>query len=122
MHLITDVATAPVTAEFIYVMRGARERPLIGIDLPATNITHLRLRQAHLLFGARRMLLLGKVILAETSVAVGTMPQRFLVAFVTASRRSDTIVAATLLPSKISFCVSHEMHFLDEFIAVYLEI
>jgi len=122
MHLIADVATAPVAAEFIYVMRGARKRPLVGIDLPATNITHLRLRQAHLLFGARRMLLLGKVILAVPLVAIGTMPQRFLVAFVTASRRRDIIGAATLLSRKFSICVSHEMLFLDELIAVYKDI
>jgi hypothetical protein len=119
MHLIADVATAPVAAEFIYVMRGARKRPLIGVDLPATNITHLRLRQAHLIFGARRMLLLGKVILAETLVAIGTMPQRFLVTFVTASSRSNGIVAAALLQCRFSFCVSHEMLFLDELMALY---
>jgi hypothetical protein len=49
------------------------------------------LRQPHLLFGAGRMLLLGKVILAKSPVAIRTMPKRFLVTFMTAARGGHDI-------------------------------
>src|SRR5579859_6284054 len=102
MHLVAHMATAAIAAELIYVMRSARQRPLIRVNLPATHITYLRLRQAHLLFSAGRMLLLGKMILAEAFVAVGTMSQRLLVAFVAASG-GCYIVASALLPRRFSF-------------------
>ena len=107
MHLIADMATAAVATELVDVMRCTRHRPLIRVDLPAAHVTHLCLRQAHLLFGAGRMLLLGKVILAEAFVAIGAMSQRLLVAFVAASR-GRYIVATGLLPRRFScFPVFH---------------
>src|SRR5690348_3594215 len=113
MHLVTDMATAAIAAELVDVMRGARHRPLIRVDLSAAYIAHLRLHQAHLLLGTGRMLLFGKVVLAEAFVAIGAMAQRLLVAFVTAPRGRD-VVASGLLPRRFScFPVFHCMLFLD---------
>ncbi len=109
MQFIADVATASLAAKLIYVVRGARKRPLVGIDLPATDITYLRLRQAHLLFSAGGMLLLGKVILAEALATIGAMPQRLFVAFVASSGGSDEVVTAFLLSPRFSVYISHWM-------------
>ena len=109
MQFVADMATATLAAKLVDVMRGAGERPLIGIDLSATNIAYLRLCQVHLLFRARRMLLLGEVVLAETPVAIGTMSQRFLVAFVTTPRGSNAAVAADLSLRRLSLFVSHRI-------------
>ena len=113
MYFIADMAPAALAAELVYVMRRARQRPLIRLDLPAAYITYLRLRQAHLLLGAGRMLLLGKMILAESFVAVRTMPQCLLIAFV-AAPRGCYAAAAGFLPRRLScFLIFHGMLLLD---------
>jgi hypothetical protein len=51
MQFITDMSSTAFTFVLVDVMRGTRGRPLIGIDLDITHITHLRLLHFHLLFG-----------------------------------------------------------------------
>src|SRR5437763_15684738 len=91
MQFITNMASTARAAILIDVVCGARKRPLVGIHLRAADVTDLSLRQPHLLFGAGRMLLLGKVILAKSPVAIRTMPKRFLVTFMTATRGGHDI-------------------------------
>jgi hypothetical protein len=96
MEFIADMATASIAAKLVYVVRGARERPLVGIHLRATDITYLRLRQAHLFLRAWGMLLLGKVILAKAFMTIGAMSQRLFVALVASSPGGYGIVAPCL--------------------------
>src|SRR5574340_524630 len=81
------MAATARAAELIDEVRSARNRPLIGVDLRSTDVADLCLRQSHLLFGAGRVLLLGKMLLAKSLVAVWAAPKRLLAALVTAPRR-----------------------------------
>lgn len=92
VQFIANIAPASLAAILVDVVRRARDRPLVRVDVRATHVTRLCLRQSHLLFGAGRMLLLGEVILAEALVAIRATPQRFLVAFVAAPRRWHTLM------------------------------
>lgn len=91
MQFVADIAATALAAIVIDIVRGAREGPLVRIDLGATNIAYLGLRQPHLPFGAGGVLLLGKVILAETLMAIWTASECFLVAFMAAACRSNRI-------------------------------
>src|SRR5579871_2114387 len=83
VQFIADIAPAALAAELVDVMRGARQRPLVRIDLRPADVAHLRLCQLHLLFGARRMLLFGEMVLAESPVAIGAVAERLFIALVT---------------------------------------
>jgi hypothetical protein len=87
MVLVTDIASTSAARVIIDIVGRAREGPLVGIHLDATDIADLSQGQVHLFFCARRVLLLGKVVLAETFVTIWATSQGFLITFMTAAGR-----------------------------------
>lgn len=52
MLLIADMAATSLAQVIVDIVRSTRQRPLVRVDLSATDITDLRLSQVHLLFRA----------------------------------------------------------------------
>src|SRR5947209_4994122 len=72
-------------------MKRSGKRPLLRTDLPPTYIAELRLLHFHLPLCTRQMLMLGKMILTETMMAIWTPSQRLLVTFTTTASRVDNV-------------------------------
>src|SRR5258708_9288497 len=76
----------------------ARDRPLVGVNLSTAHVADLGLYQIHLSFGARRMLLLGEVLLAEAVATIGAAAKGFFAAFKAAAGVNDSPGTPALLP------------------------
>ena len=92
VQFIADIASASTADELVDEVRGLREGPLVRINLCAADVADLRLCYLHLLFGAGRVLLLGKVVLAEAVVTVRAASQCLFIALVAAPRRVDRLL------------------------------
>lgn len=85
VQFIADKTATATADERINEVRGSGNRPLIWINLCATDVTDLSLGHLHLAFSARRMLLFWKMVLAETVAALRAASKCLLVALVAAT-------------------------------------
>jgi hypothetical protein len=83
MQFIADMPPATFAGVLVDEVRGAGDRPLVGVSLRATDIADLCLCHLHLLFGARGMLLLRKMLLAEATSAIWASSKRLFTTFMT---------------------------------------
>lgn len=97
VQFVADITTAAQAAELIDKMRGARDRPLIGVDLRTAYIAGLRMGQLHLFFRAGRVLLFGEMLLAETIMTIRAATQCFLIAFAATASGAERICMSSFL-------------------------
>src|SRR5690349_2172358 len=87
VQFVANIAATALTAIMVDEVRGARLRPVIGINRCTAHIADLGLRHFRLLFGAGGMLLFRTVFLAESSMAIGTAPKSLFITFPAAACR-----------------------------------
>jgi len=91
---MTAAALAGIVVDIVCC---ARDRPLVGVNLCTAHVADLGLYQIHLSFGARRMLLLGEMLLAEATATIGAAAKGLFAAFIAAAGRSDGAGTPALL-------------------------
>jgi hypothetical protein len=91
MQFVADIATTALTTKLVDEVRGARDGPLVRVDLRAAYVACLRLGQLHLPFRTRRVLLFGKMFLAEAITAIRAAAKCFLIAFAAAASGTESM-------------------------------